>query len=90
MMYTEHNEVMRHTVTLEPDVDAAIAEACRVSGKPFKEVVNSILRQGLAQRSAAQAAPSLILNPLKMGLRPGISLVSISGIEALIEEEARG
>lgn len=73
---------------LEPDVDAALAEACKSTGKPFKEIVNSILRLGLAKRESIRLAPPLKLEPMEMGLKPGASLVSISNLESMIEEEA--
>jgi hypothetical protein len=76
---------MRHTLTLEPDVDASVAETCRVTGKPFKEVVNALLRQGLAVREAAKSAPPLFIAPIAMGLKPGLSLVSVSNLEELLE-----
>ena len=78
---------MRHTLTLEPDVDAALAEACRATGKPFKEVVNTIPRQGLTVRESARSAPPLNFEPFEMGLKEGLSLISISTMESLIEEE---
>ncbi len=78
---------MRHTLTLEPDVDAALAEVCRSTGKPFKEIVNTTLRNGLALRHKLQSAPPLRIQPIPMGLRPGLSLQSISELEALLEED---
>ncbi len=79
---------MRHTLTLDDDLDARIAEACKESGKSFKYVVNALLRQGLAQRESAVAAPAFKIQPRAIGLRPGLSLVSISELEALMEERA--
>jgi len=79
---------MRHTLTLEPDVDAALAAACLATGKPFKEVVNSLLRDGLALKEQLRIAPPLVIEPLSMGgLRPGISIDSVSALEALFEED---
>jgi hypothetical protein len=79
---------MRHTLTLEPDVDAALAAACRSTGKPFKEVVNTLLRNGLALQESLRTAPPLVIEPISMGgLRPGISLDSVSALESLLEED---
>lgn len=78
---------MRHTLTLEPDVDAALAEACRVSGKPLKEVVNATLRTGFAMQERLRSAPPLVITPSPGGPVPGISLVSISALEELIEAQ---
>ena len=80
--------VMRHTLTLEPDVDAALAAACRSTGKPLKEVVNTLLRNGLAVQESLRMAPPLVIEPLSMGgLRAGVSLDSVSALESLIEED---
>lgn len=79
---------MRHTLTLESDIDYALAEACRLSGKSFKDVVNTTLRQGLALQKSMRQAPKLTIEPLEMELKPGISLVSISALESMIEEES--
>ena len=79
---------MRHTLTLESDVDIALAEACRVSGKSFKDVVNATLRQGLALQKSINQARKLVIEPLNMELMPGVSLVSISALESMIEEES--
>jgi hypothetical protein len=38
---------MRTTVTLEPDVEAFIAQAMRERGLSFKEAVNSAIRAGM-------------------------------------------
>ena len=81
---------MRHTLTLEPDVDAALAATCRATGKPLKEVVNSLLRKGLALQESLKRVPPFVVEPVSMGgLRPGISLDSISALESLIEEDSR-
>jgi hypothetical protein len=80
--------IVRHTLTLDADVDARIAEACKASGKPFKQVVNSLLRQGLSLSETAASMPPLKIRTTEMGLQPGISLVSISELESLIEEQS--
>lgn len=80
---------MRHTLTFEPDVDAALAATCRSTGKPLKEVVNSLLRTGLALQESLKSAPPFVIEPVSMGgIRPGISLDSISALESLIEEDS--
>jgi hypothetical protein len=47
---------MRTTVTLDPDVEALLRKAVRERGEPFKQVLNSALREGLAgpRRKAAK------------------------------------
>ena len=81
-------QYMRHTLTLEPDVDAAVAEACKSSGKPMKEVINTLLRHALASAESLKTAPPMVIRPISMGgLRPGVSIDSISALESLIEED---
>lgn len=75
-------------MTLEPDVESRIADACRSSGKAFKDVVNEVLRRGFAIEQTVQTAPPLVIEPFDLEFKPGISLVSISALEALIEEES--
>ena len=59
------------------------AEAHR-SERPFKVVVNDLLRTGLSvQRSAEKQAPFSVQSHDLGGLRPGLSLDSIS---TLLEE----
>ena len=75
-------EAMRHTVTLESDVESKIAEACRATGKAFDAVLNEVLRQGFAAKAAARLSPSLQIEPFDLEFRPGVSFVSISTLEA--------
>ena len=72
---------MRHTLTLDPDVDARVAQVCRVSGKSFNEVVNALLRHGLEVNATAKSSPPLQFDTVSLGLRPGLSLVSIADLE---------
>lgn len=62
---------MRTTVTLDPDVAAALKRAARERGVSFKETLNDAVRRGLGSQRAARGyrMPSR-----PMGLRPGIDL----------------
>lgn len=63
---------MRTTVTLDPDLAAKLRALARERGVPFKEVLNSALRRGLAREAGAPRPYRLASRPL--GLRPGIDL----------------
>lgn len=42
--------IMRTTLTLDPDVAEQLRREAKRSGRPFKTVVNDILRRGLGQK----------------------------------------
>ena len=65
-------------MTLDDDVAAALAHEARRTGRPYRIVVNEIIRRGLE-------APRPELEPFgvsgrPMGLRPGIDLDDIEGL----------
>jgi predicted transcriptional regulator len=62
---------MRTTVTLDPDVVAALQRAARERGTSFKAVLNDAVRRGLSGRSAQRRyrTPSR-----DMGLRAGFDI----------------
>lgn len=63
---------MRTTVTLDPDVAAALKQAARERRVSFKEVLNDAVRQGL--REGGTAVQPYRVPARAMGLRPGIDL----------------
>ena len=72
---------MRTTLTLDDDIAVKLADASRKSGKPFKEVVNTLLRRGLLETRTAQQSGAFIVQPQKMGgLKAGFSLDKISAV----------
>lgn len=83
MLLIEHHDV-RTTLTLDEDVATRIQSEARRSGRPFKAVVNDLLRAGLSQsRRAPRSEPFRVEPPDFGGLRPGLSLDNIA---ALLEE----
>ena len=75
---------MRTTLTLDEDVANRVQAEARRSGRPFKVVVNDLLRAGLSQSRRAPRAEPFQVEPGNFGgLRPGLSLDSIA---ALLEE----
>lgn len=60
---------MRTTITLDPDVEEYIREACHKKRKSFKSVVNDAIRQSL--RPNKGPSPKL-MEPRSMGLAAGI------------------
>lgn len=76
---------MRTTVTIDPDLDAALRRIARERGVSFKEVLNETLRAGLA--AGARARRRYRLRPRRMGLRPGVDLDRALQLAATLEDE---
>lgn len=55
----------------------------RKGGKPFKEVVNEMLRVGLAASSRTRPAAPFVVHARPLGLPPGLSY---DNIEELIDQ----
>jgi hypothetical protein len=62
---------MRTTVTLDPDVAAALKEAARRRGTSFKEVLNEAVRHGLRARPVTR---EYRMPSRPMGLRVGVDI----------------
>ena len=83
MLFNEHHDV-RTTLTLDEDVANRVQAEARRSGRPFKVVVNDLLRAGLSQSRRGQRAEPFQVEAANFGgLRPGLSLDNIA---ALLEE----
>lgn len=65
---------MRTTLTLDDDLAAELNRTARLSGRSFKEVVNSVIRQGLSAGDLPSAAKerAFVVKPQACGLLPGI------------------
>ena len=77
---------MRTTLTLDDDVAARLKAEARQSGRPFKQVVNEAIREGLATpRGGSKLAPFKV-KARNLGLRPGLSYDNIG----LLLEQVEG
>lgn len=76
---------MRTTITLAEDVAAAIGELRRRRGTGISDVVNDLLRQGLAQ---GQPHPAFTQRSSDMGT-PRLDLDDISGLLDALEGDDR-
>jgi len=63
---------VRTTVTLDPDVAAALRQVMRQRGVSFKQALNEAVRAGLAERSPRPRRYRLPSR--RLGLRPGVDL----------------
>jgi hypothetical protein len=69
---------VRTTLTLDDDVHARLEGEARREGKSFKQVVNDYLRLGLTARQAFEPGRKFTVRARPMGLRQGLSLVSVA------------
>jgi hypothetical protein len=78
---------MRTTLTLDDDVAAKLKAESRRAGRPFKEIVNETLRNGLANRRIAVERPAFKIVARDLGdVRPGLNLDNV----AELIEQAEG
>lgn len=75
---------MRTTVTLDPDVAALLRKAVRERGEPFRQVLNSALREGLAAEKRKTATP-FKQRTFDMG-RPFVELTKALSLAAELED----
>jgi hypothetical protein len=76
---------MRTTVTIDDDVEKKLRAAVRRSGRPFKQVLNDALRQGLA--APAQRALTHFRQPqFDMG-SPLVDLTKAANLAAELEDQ---
>ncbi len=76
---------MRTTLTLDPDVADRLRRLARDRGLPFKQVVNAVLRRGLAD-DAGGSEPFRVA-PRDMRLRAGTDLDQALELAAQLEDE---
>jgi hypothetical protein len=76
---------MRTTLTLDPDVADRLKALARERGLPFKQVVNAVLRRGLADATGQRAPFVVAARPL--GLRAGVDLGQALELAARLEDD---
>jgi len=64
-------------LTLDDDVADALASAARRAGRPYRDVVNEVIRRGLHQPTAE--TPFRVV-ATEMRRRPGIEIDDIEGL----------
>ncbi len=63
---------MRTTLTLDDDVADFLKEQSQLHDKPFKQVVNDVLRRGMALDSKGAKPPRFRIVPNRSELLPGV------------------
>ena len=82
-----HDEVMRTTVTLDPDVDRLLKEEMRRSGTTFRQALNQAIRRALAGSVAEERRP-FKLRPKRLSLRQGVDPAMLQHLEEELEIES--
>jgi len=86
MMSLLQHQGMRATLTLDDDVVAKLKMESRRSGRSFRDVVNEMLRRGLAQRATGGTRQAFKVTTRDLGnLRPGLSLDNIAELIEQVE-----
>ena len=79
---------MRTTMTLDDDVARALKELSRQREASFKEVVNEVLRRGLATGEELPAAGEPFRVPsARRGFRPGVDPLKLNQLADELETE---
>jgi hypothetical protein len=78
---------MRTTVTLDPDVAERLARLAHARRAPFKQILNEILRRGLAGQEAAAKARPFSVRPHRSGLRPGVDALRLNQLADELEAQ---
>lgn len=76
---------MRTTVTIDADVELMLKQAMRERDKPFKQVLNDAVRQGLRQAGTKSAAPFRQLT-FSMG-KPLVDLTNATALAAELDDQ---
>jgi len=79
---------MRTTLTLDPDVARMIEEEVHRARKPFKQVVNDLLRRGLEPRVRKRETKPYRVIPHVARLMPGVDRGRLNALADELEDRA--
>ena len=86
IVYSVHHDVsMRTTLTLDEDVADFLKMQCRLQARPFKQVVNEVLRRGMNPHSNRPELPEFRIVPNRSGLMPGIDPLRLNQLNDELE-----
>ena len=78
---------MRTRVTLDKDVADALKEKGRLLNKPFKQVVNEMLRLGMSVSVRETPANQFRVVPISSGFVPGVDPLKLNQLNDQLEVE---
>ena len=76
---------MRTTLTLDEDVADFLRAQSRLHDKPFKQVVNEVLRRGMAPGPQESELPEFRVVPNRSGLVPGVDPLRLNQLNDQLE-----
>ena len=85
MMPRLYHHDVRTTLTLDEDVAAKLKIEVRRSGRPFKQVVNDLLRLALSSRQSSSRVPPFEVRTRDLGLRAGFDFDDVSELIEQVE-----
>ncbi len=77
---------MRTTLTLDDDIADFLSEQARLLGRPFKQVVNDVLRRGMSPVVREAPAPYRV-TPIHGGPAPGVDPLKLNQLNDELEVE---
>ncbi len=81
---------MRTTLTIDEDNAFGLKrEQSKDPNKPFKEVVNEVIRRGLSSNGAPKAKKRFRVRSFDLGLREGLSYDNIEELLDIVEGPLR-
>jgi hypothetical protein len=75
---------MRTTLTLDEDIAAKLKEETNRTGRPLKQIINEILREGLT-RTPHKKTPPFRVKTRKLGHYPGLDYDNIGVLLEQVE-----
>ncbi len=85
--YEHYDDHMRTTLTLDDDVADFLKEQSQLHNKPFKQVVNEVLRRGMAPGSKRSKSPKFRIVPNRSNLFPGVDPRKLNQLNDQLEAE---
>ena len=76
----------RTTLTLDDDVADGLAQEARLTGRPYRAVVNDAIRRGLR---VSVSQPPFVVDATDLRLRPGVDIDDIEGLLDLLDGPTR-
>ncbi len=74
-------------MTLDDDIADSLKEQARLLNRPFKQVVNDMLRRGMSPSIRETPAPEYRVVPHRSGLAPGVDPLKLNQLNDQLEAE---
>ncbi|MDE0123380.1 MAG: hypothetical protein OXN97_02275 [Bryobacterales bacterium] len=78
---------MRTTLTLDDDVADFLKMQSRLQGRPFNQVLNDVLRRGIARASQRSELPTFRVIPNHSGLVQGVDPLRLNQLNDDVDVE---